>query len=59
MTTRIHVVNFGPDAVNVSAVDPETNVKIDSGENARLYSQQSCEIYVHDSQAVRVVEVKP
>lgn len=59
MTTKIHVVNFGPDAVNVSAVDPETNVKIDSGENVRLYPQQSCEIYVHDSQAVRVVEVKP
>lgn len=59
MTTRIHVVNFGPDVINVTAVDPETNIKIDSGENAQLYPQHSCDIYVHSSQAVRVIEVKP
>jgi hypothetical protein len=56
MTTRIHVVNFGPDAVKVMTIDPENGYC--SGVPTDLYAQQSTDIYVHSGQDIRVSEKK-
>jgi hypothetical protein len=59
MTTRVHIVNFGPDAVNIEMLDPQTGQKAGvSIPDQILYSQQSSDIYVHDTQAFTVVEAK-
>ena len=57
MTTRIHIVNFGPDGVDVATVNPETNEVINA--TTTIYTQQSTDVYVHSGQAVKVSEVKP
>ena len=50
MTTRVHIVNFGPQAVSVK---PEPNKAIGS----ILYAQQSTDVYVYGEQTVTVEEV--
>jgi hypothetical protein len=48
MTTRIHIVNYGPKPVNVTAND---HIR------ATLYSQQSYDEYVFDGQDIVVKEI--
>ena len=50
MTTRVHIVNFGPQAVTVR---PEPNKAVGS----ILYAQQSTDVYVYGEQTVTVEEV--
>jgi len=52
MTTRVHIVNFGPNAVSVK---PEPNKVV----GATLYAQQSTDIYVYGDQTITVAEVLP
>lgn len=64
MTTKILIVNYGPDAIKVSTMpkdnDPDgifTNMipsQIDT-----VYPHSSQEFYVHYFQALRIDEVKP
>jgi hypothetical protein len=49
MTTRIHVVNFGPDKVEVNAPGSVPTT---------LYPQQSTDQYVYDGHDITVVERK-
>jgi hypothetical protein len=55
MTTKIHIVNFGPQAVDVTLVNPDPNEEMPT--SPTLYTQQSTDVYVHSGQAVRVEEV--
>jgi hypothetical protein len=48
MTTKVHVVNFGPDVVEAET----TNVK------QKLYPHQYADFYVYDGAEVTVREVK-
>lgn len=60
MTTRIHVVNLGPDAVEVAKVNMTPyglTVYCDTPKS--LYPGDSFNEYVHDSQSVLVTEKKP
>lgn len=50
MTTRVHIVNFGPQAVSVK---PEPN----KAAGSILYAQQSTDMYVYGEQTVTVEEV--
>ena len=50
MTTRVHIVNFGPQAVSVK---PEPNKAV----GTILYAQQSTDVYVYGEQTVTVEEV--
>jgi hypothetical protein len=50
MTTRVHIVNFGPQAVSVR---PEPN----KAAGSILYAQQSTDVYVYDEQTVTIEEV--
>jgi len=51
MTTRVHVVNFGPDPIIVSR--PNQTV------NEMIWSQESKDYYVYEGAAVVIKEVKP
>jgi hypothetical protein len=55
MTTRVHVVNLGPDVVIVKTVNPATNGTLNIAD-AVLYPGDSFNQYVYDNQAVQVVE---
>lgn len=57
MTTRIHIVNFGPDLVDVHTKNPETGEP--TGNCPSLGAQQSTDAYVHSTQSVEIVERKP
>lgn len=50
MTTRIHVVNFGPDVVEVSAMDKMLR--------QQLFTQQSADFYVYPGHEILVEELK-
>jgi len=50
MTTRVHIVNFGPQAVSVK---PEPN----KAAGSILYAQQSTDVYVYGEQTITVEEV--
>jgi hypothetical protein len=50
MTTKVHIVNFGPQAVSVKS---EQNKVVDS----ILYYQQSTDVYVHREQTITIEEV--
>jgi hypothetical protein len=56
MTTKIHIVNFGPQAVDVILVNPDINEETPTSAPT-LYTQQSTDMYIHSGQAVRVEEV--
>lgn len=58
MTTRIHIVNFGPDIVDINAKNPESG-ELNAGSIPSLGAQQSTDVYVHSSQSVEVSERKP
>jgi hypothetical protein len=51
MTTRVHIVNFGPDVVEADRPNSTLPMKI--------YPQGSADFYVYDEQTVVVREVKP
>jgi hypothetical protein len=53
MTTRIHVVNFGPQPVEVLVTPDDTVV------HSVIYPQQAEGYYVYEGQIVRVREQKP
>ncbi len=53
MTTRIHVVNFGPDVIEVSTG------ALYNHPAAKVYPQDSANLYVFDGQEVNVRELKP
>lgn len=59
MTTRIHVVNFGPEAVDVKVFNPQTGEADPERQAPSLFAQQSTDVYVHDTQAITVTEKKP
>lgn len=50
MTTRVHIVNFGPRPISVR---PEPNKAVGS----LLYAQQSTDVYVYGEQTVTLEEV--
>jgi hypothetical protein len=54
MTTKVHVVNLGPDKVVVSKVNPKTNEVILTP--VELYPSDSANEYVYDTQSVVVRE---
>lgn len=60
MTTRIHVVNFGPDYVELTPVDPtkSTEILIQTKPSTKLGPQQSADLYVYDSQSIVIQEKK-
>jgi hypothetical protein len=45
MTTRIHIVNFGPEPIDVKSANGKQ----------RIYSQQSVDTYVYDDVVVKEV----
>ncbi len=49
MTTKVHVVNFGPDVVEVTPTQ---------GYSQRLYHQQYADFYVYDNQDITIKELK-
>jgi ligand-binding SRPBCC domain-containing protein len=49
MTTRIHIVNFGPDLVEVETP---------SATPVKIWPHDSANFYVYDKQTVTVKEVK-
>jgi hypothetical protein len=58
MTTRILVVNYGPDVVEVQKVDPK--VPADTQQPVAptaLHPQQAADFYVHDFQEIHIKEV--
>lgn len=56
MTTKVHIVNFGPDNVVVLSKDPATHeVK---HELFTVSPQMSVDVYVHSGQALEVREVQ-
>jgi hypothetical protein len=52
MTTRIHIVNFGPDVVEVSY--ESSNISPE-----RIWPSQYKDFYVYDSHDIVVKELKP
>lgn len=54
MTTRIHIVNFGPDYVEAQ---PKTPIGTATATPTKLGPQQSADFYVYDSQEVLVKEI--
>jgi hypothetical protein len=54
MTTRIHIVNFGPDVVEASV--ESTNV---TSAPEKIYPSQYKDFYVYDNHDILVKEVKP
>lgn len=58
MTTRVHIVNFGPDIVDVKLKNPETGEPLSGPESPSLGSQQATDVYVHGTQSFEVVERK-
>jgi len=58
MTTRVHIVNFGPDVVKVVKVEPLIGETPHLTDAATLYPQQSCDEYVHAGQELKIVEVR-
>lgn len=59
MTTRIHIVNFGPDVVEVEI--PSVTLQQNGQKNAaeKIYQHQYKDFYVYDQHDVLVREVKP
>jgi hypothetical protein len=56
MTTKVHVVNFGPDVVEVQPIVEKIG---DTSQPAtKLYPQSSCDFYVYDGNAIVVQEEK-
>jgi len=53
MTTRIHVVNFGPDVVEATT-DPNWG-----NPPVKIYPSQYQDFYVYDNHDILVKEVKP
>lgn len=49
MTTKVHIVNFGPDVVEV---------KTTLNGHKRLYPQESVDRYVYDGEQVTITETK-
>jgi hypothetical protein len=57
MTTKVHIVNFGPDVVEVRSVDSTTQQM--TGSTPSLFAQQSVDLYVHSNQSINISERKP
>jgi len=57
MTTRIHIVNFGPERVVAQTINPKTSEPNPTAP-VELGAQQSTDLYVYDSQSV-IVQEKP
>lgn len=59
MTTRIHIVNLGPDAVEVQKSNPNTPPsELLKQAPVILYPSDSYNEYVYDTQSVTVTERK-
>lgn len=56
MTTRVHIVNYGPDSVVVKTTNPATGV--DQVPDEDVYPQNAVDRYVHDAQAISISEKK-
>jgi hypothetical protein len=54
MTTRVHIVNLGPDPVDVTKQNPSEEIF----PVATLYPGESVNEYVHDTQDLTVKEKK-
>ena len=48
MTTKVRVVNFGPEVVEVETT---------SGQKQEVYQQQSRDFYVHSTEELKIKEV--
>lgn len=59
MTTKVHIVNFGPDAISFTLVEPATGAELQhAGKIPDLHAQQSADIYVHSGQDLVIKELK-
>jgi len=54
MTTRVHVVNLGPDKIIVQKINPQTSQLIPTP--VEIYPGDSVNEYVYDSQSLIVRE---
>jgi len=55
MTTRIHVVNFGSQTVEVEKINPTTKAPVD-GRKEPIHVHGSADFYVYDSQEIKITE---
>jgi hypothetical protein len=55
MTTKVCVINFGPDTITVQAVDPRNPARVFVEESV-FPGQVSDNVYVHNTQVLRVLE---
>jgi hypothetical protein len=61
MTTKVHIVNFGPNAVVVHKVDPtrasaEPVLATSGGADPIVHQHESIDLYVHSTQSLAIIE---
>jgi len=56
MTTKVHIVNFGPQPIKIIPYNPETEVLDTKTFAPEVYPQQSVDLYVHSTQALMIIE---
>ena len=59
MTTKVHVVNFGPSPVKVTPTDPDNKNQLSADEVKTLVVQESADFYVHSVKSLEIKEWKP
>ncbi len=57
MTTKVLVVNFGPDNLDVQVIGKDQYLNEFPGQIERIFVQQSREFYVHGNQDLKITEV--
>lgn len=57
MTTKVHIINFGPDPVKVEAMNEEGFVRIDVSPTI-LHAHQYFDPYVYPSHDIKITEIK-
>lgn len=59
MTTRVRVLNEGPDAIEVECQDRDSEGRFaDGGEAQRVEPRQYLDVYVHSTRNLLVREIK-
>lgn len=57
MTTKVHIVNLGPAALNIKIVDPITKEELAHAAKVNtLWAGNSTDVYVHSGQGISVLE---
>jgi len=58
MTTRVHIVNLGPDRVEIKRINPQTSEILSTSVPLEIYPGDSVNEYVYDSLSL-IVNEKP